>query len=187
MELITLILIAIGLSFDTFAVSVSTGLIINNIKFWQASRVAIILTIFQSLMPFLGWITGKQIEQLLSDYDHWIAFGLLAILGLKMIYESFNRKEGKSTFNPLKLTVIIWIAIATSIDALVVGVSFAFINMNIYLAMLIIGFITFLASMLGMLFGKKLGSRLGARMEIIGGLILIGIGLKILLDHVVSI
>ena len=178
-----MILIAIGLSFDTFAVSVSTGLLINHIKFWQATRVAFILMIFQSLMPFAGWFTGRQIQHILSNYDHWIAFTLLAILGIKMIYESLKREEGKRTFNPLKLTVLIWMAIATSIDALIVGVSFAMININIYLAMLIIGFITFLASMLGMLFGKKVGGRFGKRMEIVGGLILIGIGTKILIEH----
>ncbi len=91
MDFFTLILISIGLSFDTFAVSVSTGLVISNIKFWQATRVAFILMIFQSLMPFIGWFTGKQIQQIISNYDHWIAFALLALLGLKMINESFKR------------------------------------------------------------------------------------------------
>ena len=183
MDFFTLILIAIGLSFDTFAVSVSTGLVISHIKFLQAARVAFILMIFQSVMPFIGWLTGKQIQQVLSDYDHWVAFGLLAILGVKMIYESFKKRDGRSDFDPLKLSVVVWMAIATSMDALIVGVSFALINLNIYIAMMIIGFITFLVSMLGMLFGKNLGGRFGKRMEIVGGLILIGIGVKILLNH----
>ena len=186
MEVITLLLIAVGLSFDTFAVSVSTGLVISQIKFLQAVRVAIILTIFQTIMPFIGWLTGRQIEQVLSNYDHWIAFILLSLLGLKMIYESFNKEGRKNDSDPLKLSIITGIAIATSIDALIAGVSFAFTATRIYLAMGIIGVITFLASMLGMLFGKKVGNILGRKMEIVGGIILIGIGLKILVEHLMG-
>ena len=183
MEIFTLILISIGLSFDTFAVSVSTGLIIINIRFWQAVKTAMIFTIFQSIMPFIGWIAGKQIDQDIKFYDHWLAFILLGILGLKMIYEGSKKVKHRKEFNPLNLTVIIGLAIATSIDALIVGVSFAFIDLNIYLSILIIGFVTFLAAMLGMLFGKKIGERLGKKMEIAGGIILIVIGLNILIDH----
>jgi putative Mn2+ efflux pump MntP len=134
-------------------------------------------------MPFMGWLLGKQVEQLISNYDHWIAFGLLAILGLKMVYESLKNDNEKSTFNPLRISILIGMALATSVDALVVGVSFAFINMNIYWSVLVIATVTFLVSMVGILFGKKVGGSLGKRMEVIGGLILIGIGLKILLSH----
>ncbi len=183
MDFITIFLIAIGLSFDTFAVSVTTGLTISHIRFWQGIRIAIILAFFQALMPFIGWLIGKQVENLISNYDHWIAFGLLSILGIKMIYESFSKDEENKKFNPLIIWVVIGMAVATSIDALVVGVSFAFIEINIYWSLLIIGFVTFLVSMIGMLLGKKVGSKLGKRMEIIGGIILIGIGLKILLSH----
>jgi putative Mn2+ efflux pump MntP len=118
-----------------------------------------------------------------SNYDHWIAFGLLSLLGFKMAYQSFAKNEENRSFNPFKLIVLIGMAIATSIDALVVGISFAFINLNIYLSILIIGVVTFLVSMSGILFGKKIGGKLGQKMEIIGGLILIGIGVKILLSH----
>jgi len=183
MEIFTLILIAIGLSFDTFAVSVSTGLLVNDIRFRQAVRVSLILAFFQAMMPFAGWITGKQVEQLLRDYDHWFAFALLTILGLKMIYESFRENHGRNSNGILKLGVLIWMAIGTSIDALIVGVSFALIDVNIYQAMAIIGAVTFLTAMLGMLFGKKVGGRFGRRMEILGGIILIAIGIKILLNH----
>lgn len=184
MELVTLLLIAIGLSFDTFAVSVSTGLMVCHIRFWQAVRVAVILAVFQGLMPCVGWILGRQIATFISEFDHWIAFVLLAILGIKMIWESFEKEE-KSTknCNPLKLSIVVGMAIATSIDALVVGVSFAFLKMNILWAAFIIGLVTFLVSMLGMLFGKKVGNRLGKKMEVIGGILLIAIGLKILLEH----
>ena len=186
MDFITLLIIAIGLSFDTFAVSVSTGLTICEIRLWQAVRVAIVLAIFQAAMPLIGWILGTQVASYINEYDHWIAFGLLTILGGKMIYESFKEKEEEKKFNPLKLTVLIGMAIATSIDALVVGVSFAFFkDLNIYWTILIIGAVTFLVAMIGMLFGKKVGNRFGTKMEIIGGLILIGIGLKILISHVI--
>ncbi len=161
MDFITILLIAIGLSFDTFAVSVSTGLTISHIRFWQALRMAVILAFFQALMPLIGWLAGRQMEALISDYDHWIAFTLLALLGFKMIYESLKDEKAEEGFNPLKLTVLIGIAIATSIDALVVGVSFAFISMNIYWSILIIGVVTFLVSMIGIFFGKKVGNRLG--------------------------
>ena len=182
MDFITLLLIAIGLSFDTFAVSVTTGLTICDIRFWQAIRVAVILAVFQAAMPLIGWILGKQVAGFIMQYDHWIAFGLLFILGAKMIYESFQNKDAERKFNPLKLTVLIGLAIATSIDALVVGVSFAFFNdLNIYWTILIIGVVTFLVAMIGMLFGKKVGNKFGTKMEIIGALILISIGIKILL------
>lgn len=184
MELLTLLLIAIGLSFDTFAVSVSTGLVVCHIRFWQAVRVAVILAVFQGLMPCIGWILGRQVATFISEFDHWLAFVLLAFLGAKMIWESFE-KEGKSTnnCNPLKLSIVVGMAIATSIDALVIGVSFAFLQMNILWAAFIIGLVTFLVSMLGMLFGKKVGNKLGKKMEVIGGILLIAIGLKILLEH----
>lgn len=183
MEFIPLLLLAIGLSFDTFAVSVSTGLCLPNLRFVQAIKIALTLGFFQALMPFTGWVLGRQISNYISDYDHWIAFGLLSVLGVKMIYESFTTNEPEKCLNPLKPLVLIWMAIATSIDALVVGLSFAFLNLNIYWSVFVIGFVTYMVSMIGMLFGKKLGNRLGKRMEIIGGLILIGIGAKILIEH----
>ncbi len=185
MDIFTIILIAIGLSFDTFAVSVSTGLIIKHIKFEQAIKVAFVLALLQAVMPLIGWFAGKQISSLIGSFDHWIAFGLLSILGIKMIIESFGTNDGKTNSNPLKFTVLLGMGIATSIDALVVGVSFAFLQTNIWLSIAIIGFITFLVAMLGMLFGKNIGSRFGKRFEILGGIILIVIGLKILLSHII--
>ena len=185
MDIITILLIAIGLSFDTFAVSVSTGLIIKHIKFWQAIKVAFVLAFLQAVMPLFGWFAGNQISSLIGNFDHWIAFILLVILGIKMIIESFKPDEQKNNFNPLKFTVLIGMGIATSIDALVVGISFAFLQTNIWLAIAIIGGVTFLVAMLGMLFGKNVGSRFGKRIEILGGIILIIIGLKILLSHII--
>ena len=183
MQLVELILIAVGLSFDTFAVSVSSGLAVSKIKFFQGVRIALVLAVFQTMMPFMGWLGGVQIEQYLNNYDHWIAFGLLTILGVKMLIEAFKPDEDKN-FNPLLFKVLVGMAVATSIDAFVVGISFAFFKINIYLTLFIIGSITFLASMVGMLLGKKIGNKFGNKAEIAGGIILIGIGLKILLSHI---
>jgi len=184
MNILTILLIALGLSFDTFAVSVSTGITITDIRFWQGVKIAVILGLFQGIMPLIGWIAGLQVVHFIEDYDHWVAFILLAFLGIKMAYESIKSDEGTSGFNPLKFTVLIGMAIATSIDALVVGFSFALVDMNIYWVIIAIGMVTFIVAMVGMLFGKKIGARLGKKMEIIGGIILFGIGIKILLSHI---
>jgi putative Mn2+ efflux pump MntP len=184
MGAIEIILIGIGLSFDTFAVSVSTGLLKNSIRFWQGVKIAFILAFFQSFMPLIGWLGGTQIANYISHFDHWIAFVLLSIIGVKMIIESFKHEEDKKT-NPLLFRVAVLMGLATSIDALVVGVSLAFLDIMIIQSIIIIGIITFLAAMIGMLIGKNANGKLGKKVEIIGGLILIGIGLKILIEHIV--
>lgn len=183
MGVIEIILIALGLSFDTFAVSVSTGLLKNSIKFWQGVKIALILAFFQALMPLIGWLGGTQVANYISRFDHWIAFVLLSIIGIKMIIESFKPEEDKK-INPLLFRVAVLMGLATSIDALVVGVSLAFFEIKIIQSIIIIGTITFLAAMIGMLIGKNANGRLGKKVEIIGGLILIGIGLKILIEHI---
>jgi manganese efflux pump family protein len=182
MHIFNILLIAIGLSFDTFAVSVSSGVILPRITFREGVRIAIVLAFFQAMMPIIGWGLGKGVVSYAKELDHWIAFVLLSGLGLKMIFESFG-KETSEKINPLQLKVRISMAIATSIDALVVGFSFAFLEFRILTSTFIIGSVTFIVSMLGLLFGKNVGARLGKRMEIVGGLILIGIGIKILLEH----
>jgi manganese efflux pump family protein len=183
MDFLSLLIVSTGLTFDTLAVSISTGLIVNHIRFWQATKLAIIMAIVQGVMPLIGWIIGSQIKQYIADYDHWIAFILLALLGLKMIIEALKHDDQRKDFNPFKLIVILGISIATSIDALVVGFSFGLIEVNITLVVVMIGALTYLVAMLGMLFGKKAGSMLGSRMEIIAGIILIAIGTKILIEH----
>lgn len=187
MGIVTLIVLALGLSFDSFAVSVSSGLILPGIRFYKACIIAFSLAFFQALMPVFGWMAGLTVRDELAPYDHWIAFGLLTLLGIKMIYESMKPEEQRNGYNPLKPTVLLTMSIATSIDALIVGVSFAFLETPDIPAMLlpvfIIGSITFIMSMLGILFGKKAGAKLGKRMEMLGGLILIGIGFKILAEH----
>lgn len=183
MELITLLLVATGLTFDTFAVSISTGIAVSHIRFWQATRIAVVLAFVQALMPLIGWALGLQIKNLISSYDHWIAFGLLSIIGIKMIVESLKDEKDKEELNPLKPIVLLGMAIATSIDALIIGISFAFLEVNILFSISLIGVVTYIVAMMGMLFGKNAGKWFGKKMEIVGGLILIAIGLKILLEH----
>jgi putative Mn2+ efflux pump MntP len=183
MGILSLIILAIGLTFDTFAVSVSIGLIVNHIQFKAATRIALCMAFFQALMPFIGWAIGYSIRNLIASYDHWIALILLSALGIKMIVEGLKQEDDRKPIDPFKLTVLITISLATSIDALVVGIPLGFSDVNIGLAVAIIGFFTYLVAMLGILFGKKAGSLLGHRMEIFGGLMLIGIGVKIVLEH----
>jgi manganese efflux pump family protein len=183
MGIFTILLIAFGLSFDTFAVSVSSGLILRKINFFNAMKIAFVLAFFQGLMPLAGWLIGSGLKKYMMAYDHWIAFLLLSVMGAKMVFESFYSEEDRKPVNPLKLAVMVTMAIATSIDALIVGLSFAFFEINIYVTIFVIGGVTFIVAMLGILFGKKAGAHLGQRMEIVGGLILIAIGIKILVEH----
>jgi len=187
MEIIVLILIAIGLSVDSFAVSVSCGIILTEITFKKALRIAFSLSVFQAAMPIIGWYIGKKIAFLIKDFDHWIAFGLLVLIGLKMMYESYKTTEPDKRMNPLQLKVLLGISLATSIDALIVGVSFSVTEINLWLTVLIIGFTTGFFSMLGILFGKYTGIGLGKKMEILGGLILIFLGTKILIEHLFNL
>ncbi len=141
------------------------------------------MAVFQAGMCFIGWFGGSQIRFLIEQFDHWIAFALLMFLGIKMLREALSSDEDKACFDPLNIRVLVGLSLATSIDALAVGVGFAFINTNMPALLLIVGIITFLFVMTGILIGKKAGSNLGKRMEIIGAVILIAIGCKILIEH----
>ena len=183
MEIVTIILLAIGLSFDSFAVSVCSGLNLPHIRFFQAAKIAIFLALFQAFMPLIGWLVGNSIKSLIEPVDHWIAFGLLSLVGGKMVIESFSSPESREIKNPLNIRVILLLSLATSIDALAVGFSFATLLDKIWVAVIIIGSVTFMASMLGILLGKKTGPKINRYAEITGGLILILIGAKILIEH----
>ena len=183
MEILTILLLAIGLSFDSFAVSVCSGLNLPRIRFIQAAKIAIFLALFQAFMPLIGWLVGNSMKSLIEPVDHWIAFGLLSLIGGKMIIESFINSEEREIKNPLDHKVILTLSLATSIDALAVGFSFATFLNKILIAVFIIGLVTFIASMLGILLGKRTGSKINKYAEIIGGLILVVIGVKILVEH----
>ncbi len=182
-QVITFLFIGIGLSFDSFAVSVSCGLVRKEIGFLQACTVAITMAFFQAMFPVVGWFIGSSVKDLIAAFDHWIAFGLLLIVGTKMIIEGFRTDSKLLGLDPFKPAVLIGLAVATSIDALVVGLSFGFLDTPILFPVLIIGGVTFIASMLGVLFGKNIPAKKRHQSIILGGIILIGIGIKILVEH----
>ncbi len=186
MDYFSITAIALGLSFDTFAVSLSYGVIQSKIFFRQAARIAIVFAIFQGGLTVAGYFLGSIISESLKAADHWIALGLLAFLGLKMIIEGLRRNENKKAKDYSKPAMLVTIAIGTSIDAFAVGVSFAFLDVKIWVASIIIGTVTFLASMTAIRIGKSAGERLGNKVEIVGGLILIAIGIKIFLEHILA-
>lgn len=179
----SIILISLGLAMDAFAVSITNGITIQCLKLRHAARIAIFFGGFQALMPLLGWLAGIGLKQYVESYDHWIAFGLLAFIGAKMIYEALWIKEVEKKCDPLNLVVLLGLAIATSIDALAVGITFAFLHIAIVAPALIIGVITFVLSFAGVFIGNRIGDRLGSKMEVFGGIILIGMGIKIPLNH----
>ncbi len=179
--LFTVLLIALGLAMDAFAVSISNGVTRKYLKFWQAVEIALFFGGFQALMPLLGWSLGLTVRTLVESFANWIAFFLLAAIGSKMIYESFQESDPEADGRPLTLLVLLALAVATSLDALAVGVSFAFIKFPILWPSLLIGVVTFVISLVGVYIGKVFGEHFESKAETVGGLVLIGIGLKILL------
>ena len=184
MDFIYIIFLAISLSFDTFAVAISCGLCLPQISLRNALKISLPLAFTQAVMPLIGWLIGSSFEQTLKSYDHWIAFLLLSFLGVRMIVSSFRGKKPPKPFNPLNLPTIMGLSVATSIDALIVGFSLSLIEANLIFAVFSIGFITLIAAMLGISIGKKTIPLLGKKMGAVGGVILIVIGLKILLSHI---
>lgn len=182
MEFISVLLIAVGLAMDAFAVSICKGLAMKEPPFRSILIIGLWFGIFQALMPIIGYFLGNSFYSLISDFDHWIAFGLLLIIGLNMIRESLSSEEEEMDASIDSKTMLI-LAIATSIDALAVGISLAMDNTNIYTAALTIGIVTLIISMIGVKIGAKVGGKLGKRAEFFGGLILVLIGVKIVLEH----
>ena len=183
MEIFTIFILAIGLSFDSFAVSVSSGLVLPEFKLSNLLKISFSLALFQGGMPVIGWLCGFLIKDLITEIDHWVALILLTFIGLRMIISNSGKKKEDKIFDPLKLSILIGLSIATSIDALVVGVNFGLLKTNIILAAVIICIITFLISFAGIIIGYKTGKHFGKSLEIIGGIILICIGLKIFIEH----
>ena len=180
MGILELLLIAIGLAMDAFAVSICKGLAMKKMNWKKAIIVGLYFGIFQALMPVIGYFLGTTFESLVTKVDHWIAFILLAFIGGKMLKEAFdNNSEGYNDSVNFKTMVVL--AIATSIDALAVGITFAFLQTNI--AVILIGVVTFILSVIGVKIGNQFGIKYEKRAEIIGGIILILIGIKILLEH----
>lgn len=182
MELFEIVFIGIGLAMDAFAVSVCKGLSMKKLKWKNVLIIALYFGIFQALMPVVGYLLGASFSSFVQKADHWIAFILLSIIGGNMIRESFD-KENEGGNDSVDFKTMIVLAVATSIDALAVGVTFAFFEVNLILAVTVIGVITFVMSIAGVLIGNKFGDKLQDKAELTGGIILIIIGLKILLEH----
>lgn len=178
-------LIAIGLSMDALAVSIAWGVSVKGDRLKTALLMAIFFGGFQALMPVLGWSAGESLVHLISSIDHWIAFLLLCAIGLKMCFESLCDEKSDDPCTVPPLSVLLLLAVATSIDAFAVGLSFALLNTEIITPALLIGGVTFIISFLGVMLGRRLGCLLGIRIEMLGGIILIGIGIKILFEHLV--
>jgi putative Mn2+ efflux pump MntP len=181
---ITVVLIALALAMDAFAVSLSTGVTMVKMHLRHALRMAAFFGAFQAFMPIAGWSIGRFAAELIKTYDHWVAFVLLAIVGGKMIYEAiWGEEEEEKARDPLNIYILLTLAFATSIDAAAVGISLSFLNVAIIQPSLIIGVITFFVSLLGVFIGTRFGNLFGSRIEIVGGLVLIGIGVKIVIEH----
>jgi len=184
-DLVSIFLIAVGLSADCFAVSLGSAISKRNHSWTEILRVALAFGAFQATMPTLGWLLGKTLIDLVSGFDHWIAFALLGFVGGKMLLESFKKKQGDE--EPSDITrgwLLISMAIATSIDALAVGLSFAFLDVSIALASPIIGVVCMCVTVIGFLAGRRAGKHMGKRADTVGGLILLAIAFRILLSHI---
>lgn len=182
MGLIELFLIAVGLSMDAFAVSVCKGLAMPKCTFKKAAIVGLWFGGFQALMPAIGYILGAQFQEAIASIDHWIAFVLLELIGGNMIHEALDNDEEEADAS-LDVKTMFLLAVATSIDALAIGITFAFLKVNIIPAVCFIGIVTFIISFAGVKIGNVFGARYKNKAEIVGGVILILLGLKILLEH----
>ena len=184
MDFVTILLIGIGLSMDASAVSLAKGMSLDKDK---VKKYALILALafgfFQALMPTIGYFAGNHFAEYIQSIDHWIAFILLSLIGINMIKEGKEEKEKKEKIHSISFKDILLLAIATSIDALAVGVSFAFLKVNLFEAVITIGITTFILSFVCVLFGKKLSSLCEKYAEYLGGIILILLGIKILIEH----
>ena len=183
MSLITILFIAVGLAMDAFAVSVASGVTIQRLRIRHALRIALFFGAFQAFMPVVGWLAGLGVREFIASVDHWVAFGLLSFIGAKMIYESRRFGPTEKETDPLNVYVLLVLSIATSIDALAVGLTLSFIASAIIVPVIIIGIVTFVLSFLGVYIGDHFGHFFERKIEVAGGIILISIGVNILIQH----
>jgi len=185
-ELATIFLIAIGLAMDAFAVSVVTGSVYRELHVRHVLRMALFFGGFQAVMPVIGFLAGLGFRDYISSYDHWIAFGLLAFVGGKMVYESVKIESAEKNLDPSNLLILLALAVATSIDALAVGITLSLLDTPIAVDATVIGLVTFALSYAGVAIGKRFGHFFESRIEVFGGLILIAIGVQILVEHLAA-
>jgi len=186
MHLATILLIAVGLAMDAFAVSIVTGSVYRELHVKHVLRMALFFGGFQAVMPVIGFLAGLSLKGYIAACDHWIAFGLLSLVGGKMIYESFQIEAAEKNRDPSNLPVLLALSVATSIDALAVGITLSLLTSSIAVAVTIIGVVTFGLSYAGVYIGKRFGHFFESRIEVVGGLILVAIGVKILIEHLLA-
>jgi len=185
MDFITIVVIAVALAMDAFAVSIASGAAYKQLHVKHTLRMAVFFGGFQAFMPLIGALAGLSFREYIADYDHWVAFVILAAVGGKMIYESFKITEAEKNYSPSNILVLLALSVATSIDALAIGITLSLVAASIVTAVIVIGLVTFLLSYLGVILGKKFGHIFENKIEIVGGLVLIALGVKILLEHTV--
>lgn len=183
MSIIEIALIGVGLAMDAFAVSICKGLAMRRMNYKKAIIIAAFFGVFQALMPALGYVLGTTFANKIAAIDHWIAFILLALIGANMIKEALSSDDDECQDDSLRLGDLIMLSIATSIDALAVGITFAFFNVSLLLSVSMIGIITFIICVIGVKVGNLFGEKYKSKAELAGGLILIVMGAKILIDH----
>lgn len=183
MDFLTLFGIALALAMDAFAVALAAGGVLNPLTRRHLFRLGFHFGLFQALMPIAGWLAGMTVQKWIAAYDHWIAFGLLAFVGGRMIHEAFEEDEEKESTDPTRGLTMVMLSVATSIDALAVGLTLAMLGVSIWIPSVVIGLVAGVLTVAGMLLGRRLGHDWGQRVEVLGGLVLCGIGLKILLEH----
>jgi putative Mn2+ efflux pump MntP len=184
MDIIATLVIAVGLAMDAFSVCISAGIVISKPDRGHYFRMASAFGFFQFIMPIIGYAAGRTVEPYINTFDHWIALALLAYIGGKMVYEGIKAEEDHVCKDPSRGKTLLVLAIATSIDALAVGLSFGVLSKPVLIPAVIIGFVCAAFSVTGIALGKKIGCIIGRRAEIVGGFFLIGIGVKILLEHI---
>lgn len=187
MDWLTISGIAVALAMDAFAVALGVGINLSRLTGRHLFRLGFHFGLFQAMMPILGWLAGMTIQQWINAYDHWVAFALLSFVGGKMLYEAFQGIETKDEKDPTRGMSLVILSVATSIDALAVGISLAMINISIWTPALVIGLIAGILTVIGLLLGRRCGAVWGKRVEIFGGLVLCAIGTKILLQHLMDI
>lgn len=187
--MVEVFLIAVSLALDAFAVSVSSGISVKGFCWKHSVKMGLYFGFFQFAMPLIGWFLGSSVSAYIEAVDHWIAFGLLALIGGRMVWEAVHKACGEEADAVTELTArrLIVLAVATSIDALAVGVSMAFMDVNILFSAIVIGAVAFILSAVGGLLGRRLGCLFQRRAEIVGGVVLIGIGAKILVEHLTGV
>ena len=188
MNTLSILGIAVGLSMDAFAVAIAASIALGHVTRRQLFRFSFHFGLFQAMMPVIGWYAGRSIARWVATWDHWVAFILLVFVGGKAIYEALREEEagGDQPHDPTRGWSLVMLSVATSIDALAVGFSFAMLGVNVWGPAAIIGCVTGSLTLMGMLLASRVGARFGKRVEVLGGLVLIGIGLRILLQHLLA-